>query len=195
MISFSSNLQNVMTRLSATLQSIDTAGMSKEMATTAVGMMRDRIHVQGKASDGSGIGTYSAGYVKVRTGNFGNSARVSRGKNKGNPKNAGTYVRGVNKGKPRPKYNRSGGTDVILSLTREMENDFGAFQGNKGWWAIGFIRNPNRSKKGTFTHVDIAENAERIYGKHIYSLSVDEQTAVDSVVDRYVVNAFNNSRP
>jgi hypothetical protein len=205
MIDFSSNLQNVIARIGTVLQSIDTDAMTKEMATTAVGMMHDRIHGQGKASDGSGIGTYSAGYMKVRTGDFGNSARVSRGNNKGNPKDAGTYARGAKKGKLRPNYHRAGSTDVILSLTREMENDFAGypqgsggtpkpFRSDNGNWSIGFIRNPNRSGKA-FTHMDIARNAERmLYGKPVYSLSADEQTAVDSVLEKYVVNAFN-SRP
>jgi hypothetical protein len=168
--------------------------MGQEMATTVIGMMRKRIHEDGKASDNSGIGTYSSAYMKVRTGNFRSSARVSRGKNKGNPKNAGTYVRGAKKGQMRPKYNRTTSTDVILSLTREMENDFGTMRLQRGVWAIGFIRNPNRSKKGKFTHIDIADNAESVlYNKPIYRLNTEEQTTVDLIAARYVINALNNT--
>jgi hypothetical protein len=188
-------MQSVIARVSSALQNIDVDAMTKEMATTTVGMMRDRIHGKGLASDGSGIGTYSAGYMNVRMGNFRNSGRVSRGKNKGKAKNAGTHVRGASKGSQRPKYNRSASTDVILSLTREMENDFGAFKNSDNNWSIGFIRNPNRGTGIKFTHVDIAQNAERIYGKHIYSLSGDEQTAIDLVLDRYLVNALKNQTP
>jgi hypothetical protein len=193
MIEFNSNLQSVMRRISTAIQSIDVEKMTGEMATSAAGMMRERIHEQGKASDGSGIGTYSPEYMKVRTGNFGNSGTYSRGKNKGNLKNAGVYARGQNRGNPRPKYNRSASTDVVLSLTREMENDFGAFKSSNGNWSIGFIRNPDRA--GDFKHSDIAKNAERIYGKHIYSLSKDEQTTIDSILDRFVVNAFRSTAP
>jgi hypothetical protein len=186
-------MQEVMTRIVKAIDSIDTDAMGRELATTVHGMMRKRIHEDGKATDGSGIGTYSAGYVKVRTGNFRNSGRVSRGANKGNPKNAGAYVRGANKGNPRPKYNRSANTDVVLSLTRDMENDFGTIKLQNGNWAVGFVKNPNRSKGGdAFTNMDIAKNAEsKLYKKPIYSLSRDEQTAVDSIVAEWVIKAFN----
>jgi hypothetical protein len=195
MIGFDSNLQSVMTRISTALQSIDTEKMTEEMATSVAGMMRKRIHEQGKASDGSGIGTYSPGYMKVRTGSFGNSGTYKRGKNAGNPKNSGTYARGKNRGNPRPKYNRSANTDVILSLTREMENDFGAFKSDGGNWSIGFVRN-SRKDGGEFKHSDIAKNAEdELYKKPVYSLSKDEQATVDSILDSFVVNAFNTTAP
>lgn len=185
-------MQDAVKRIRDALMSIDTDAMGREMATTVFPMMRKRIHEDGKASDGSGIGTYSAGYMKVRTGNFGNSARVSRGKNTGKLKNAGTYVRGANKGSARPKYNRSSNTDVILSLTREMENDFGTFKASNGNWAIGFIRNPNRSKTGKFSHVNIARNAEKMYGKPIYSLSSDERGVISLIVSKYVIRALGS---
>jgi hypothetical protein len=197
MIEFNSNLQSVMRRISTAIQSIDVEKMTGEMATEVGGMMRKRIHEQGKASDGSGIGTYSPGYMKVRTGNFGNSGTYSRGKNKGNLKNAGVYARGQKRGNPRPKYNRSANTDVVLSLTREMENAFGSFKSDDGNWAIGFVLNPNRSAGGeTFKHTDIAKKAEdELYKKPIYSLSKDEQTTIDSILDRFVVNAFRSTAP
>jgi hypothetical protein len=179
MIVHNNNLGAVITRIVVVLERIETEKMGREMATSVIGMMRDRIHGKGKASDGSGIGTYSPGYMKVRTGSF-------RGAN---------YVRGKNKGNPRKKYNRSGSTDVVLSLTREMENDFGIFKNSRGKWAIGFIRNPKRDG-GSFTHVKIARNAEsNLYGKRIYSLSKDEQSMVDSVLNRYITVAFSNTAP
>ncbi|MDR1595287.1 MAG: hypothetical protein LBS43_12525 [Prevotellaceae bacterium] len=194
MITIDSNMQSVVQRITNALMSIDADAMGKEMATTVHGMMRKRIHEDGKASDGSGIGTYSAGYMKVRTGVFGNSGRASRGKNKGKPKNAGTYVRGANKGKPRPNYHRTGSRDVILSLTREMENDFAAIRLDNGNWSIGFARNPKRGKNGGITHIGIARRAEsKLYNKPIYSLSADERTAIDLIVARRVTEAFNGS--
>ena len=77
--------------------------MLLEIANDIKANIIERVHTHGLASDGSKIGTYSKGYMKVRTGNF---------KSK-------EIVRGKNKGKPRIKHNWSASqTDVILNLHR-----------------------------------------------------------------------------
>jgi hypothetical protein len=106
--------------------------------------------------------------MKVRTGIYGNSARVSRGKNEGKLKDAGVYVRGAKKGTPRPKYNRTGDTKVILSLTRQMENDLVVIPINNGY-AVRFNNPLNFQKAGW---------AEQTYGKKIYSPTSEERTNV-----------------
>jgi hypothetical protein len=128
--------------------------------------------------------------MKIRTGTFRNSPKAAKGKNKGQPKNAGRYTKGKNRSAARPNYHRTGSTDVILSLTREMENDLGAFPVTGGW-AVGFIRNPVRNDDG-MKHSDLAEHFERMYGKRIYTLSPDERKTCAAITDRYVQNALNN---
>ena len=97
--------------------------------------MRERIHKEGKDADGSQIGTYSKGYMKVRTGEGYKDYTYKRdfkGKDKktgekidrkkGDVRPADVFVSGKDKHKPRPKYNRSDNDAVIASLTRSMEN-------------------------------------------------------------------------
>ena len=155
-------------------------GVCKEQAVETVGMFRKRIHQEGKASDGSQIGTYSIGYMKVRTGNYGNSGRVSRGENSGKLKNAGLYVRGAKKGSPRPKYNRTGDTQVILSLTRQMENDMTVIPIENGW-AVGY-NNPLNFKKAGW--------AEDKYRKKIFSLTTEERERVIGIAQTAIDNAL-----
>ncbi|WP_206197677.1 hypothetical protein [Terrimonas sp.] len=100
-------------------------------------MMTERIHKKGIASDGSQIGTYSPAYMKVRTGNYGNSTRYKRGAKAGRTKDAGVYSRGKNKGTPRPQYKRSADPKIVVSLTRGLENDWHTFPVKNGW-GIGF---------------------------------------------------------
>lgn len=65
----------------------------------------------------------------------------------------------------REAANRGRDTAVILSLTRQMENDLSAFPTDVGW-AIGY-QNAFNANKARF-------NEER-YGKVIFALSVEEE--------------------
>lgn len=44
----------------------DLPAISKELSTSMIAIIRERIHVQGKASDGSNIGDYDPEYEKLR---------------------------------------------------------------------------------------------------------------------------------
>lgn len=136
----------------------------RPMCFDLIDIMTKRIHIDGVASDGTQIGTYSPGYMKVRTGNYGNSARVTRGPNKGNLKNAGVITRGPNKGQPRPRYNRSNDTKVIVSLTRQLENNWSVIATQRGY-GIGFL-NPFNYQKARWV--------EAQKKKEIFSLSQAE---------------------
>ena len=188
MISINMNSDEILRRITQ-IQKLDTDRMTEEQATTIHAMMHARIFEDGKASDGSQIGTYSPAYMKIRTGNYGNSGRVSRGINKGDLKDSGVYTRGKNKGQKRTKHNVGSDTKVILSLTREMQGDLGVTPTKNGY-GIGFLRNPNRSESGTFTHIDIAMNAERMYGKRIFSMSNEEKGVANEIANRYINEAL-----
>lgn len=136
----------------------------REVALDLIPMIQDRIHVDGKAADGSQIGTYSNAYMKVRTGAFGNADKVSKGKNAGKLKNAGTATKGSGKGAARPKYNRSTDTKKIYSLTRQMENDYAVVAGEIGW-GIGFNNSHNADKARWVQAQD---------GKIVYDLTKEE---------------------
>jgi hypothetical protein len=107
----------------------------------------ERVHIKGLDSSGSPIGTYSPGYMAVRTGNYQNSKKVSRGVNKGKLKDSGTFTKGAETrvGLNRPNHHRTADTKVILSLTKQMENDLSVIDTETGY-GIGYL-NPLNYKK------------------------------------------------
>lgn len=170
------------------LNSIDKDSMLREIASSVMPMMKDRVHKQGRDADGSPIGTYSKDYMKVRTGNYPETV-LKRGKNKGQFRlkkekegQAGYFTKGPNKGQPRPRYNRSTDSAVILSLTRQMENDMQVIKTDNGY-GIGYSNQLNYNK---------AVWNEIRYKKDIWGLSVEELNIMESIAERYINNALND---
>ena len=125
--------------------------MLREVATTLAAEVRERVHEQGLDSNGQNIGTYSTNYMVKRTGSY-----------KTKPK----------KDTKRILYNRSNDTKVILSLTRQMENDFSTGAKNKnvskisGGYGIGWKNEINFKK---------AEWNETRYKRKIFNLTREEK--------------------
>ncbi|MDB5199144.1 MAG: hypothetical protein JWO92_1107 [Chitinophagaceae bacterium] len=160
MINYNSNI-NVIVK--AKLEQIQELRNNPDPVLRAVALavlpeFRHRIHVEGKDSSGGQIGTYSPGYMIVRTGAYKNADRKTKGTKKGELKNAGKYTKGLNikvfgtivedtskAGLSRPKYNRTSDTKVVASLTRQMENDESVVATGNGY-GIGFL-NPLNFKK------------------------------------------------
>lgn len=168
--------------------------VARAAANAVLPELRNRVHVQGKASDGNQIGTYSKGYMAVRTGNFGNSKRKRDGSFKEQKKkgDAGTFTKGSNKiplandggilkqskiGLNRPVYNRSSDTKVILSLTRMMEEDLKVMPSGNGY-GIGYSNSDNYNK---------AIWNEATYGKKILTkLTAEEVQLVKTTVEDFL---------
>lgn len=170
MIAFNSNGKEVLDAIKADLQGKaspqETDKLVRTIASTLTGMMRDRVHVQGKDANENQIGTYSPKYMKVRTNDY-KSAKI---------------VRGVNKGQARKKYNRTSDTKVILSLTRQMENDMAICERNPikipYGYAIGY-QNDFNFEKLTWL--------EKKYKKQILTkLSKNEEEVKDEIVNNYL---------
>ena len=159
MISISTNIPQVVDRLKIKLSAL--ADKDKVMRTVATGMLTAvslRIHADGVATDGGQIGTYSEGYMKVRTGNF-RTPEISRGKKKG---------------EVRPRYNRTNDTKVVISLTRQMEDDF-SIQPTQEGYGLGY-NNPDNFKKVAYV--------EHTYNKKIFALTENEKkVAVEIALD------------
>lgn len=169
-------------------QAIDT--LARNIAQMLLGDMRERIHEQGKKTDGAKIGTYSKGYMVVRTGNYKNAIRYKKGKNKGKIKNAGTFTDLVIRfdkntgvfsnyekiGTARPSYNRGSDTDIILSLTRQMENDWSIIPLGNATYGLGFKNSFNAQK---------AEWGEERYGR-VYGLTKEEKQSVVDEVNEWI---------
>lgn len=124
MIKITSNLGNVLGKLTAKLKAVaDPNGVLRDkllrtLATTAGAEMKFRIHIEGLKSDGTQIGTYSNSYLKIR----------------------------------QSRNNRTSDPKVILSATRQMENDF-FIKGQEpiktsNGYGLGFKNNAVYNSKG-----------------------------------------------
>lgn len=156
------------------------SNMYKELAVVMIPIIHERIHVDGKAADGSQIGNYTPEYMKVRTGIYPTNEKYKKGKKKGQSKAVGVYTKGKNKGAQRPQYNRTSDTKVVLSLTRQMENDYAAILGNISW-GIGFNNPINFDKAGW---------NEETYKKKIYALTNNELEFAEKTIAN-LVKEFN----
>ena len=184
MIAYHSNISQIVRLKVAQLKGLQNPDtMLRAVALAILPELRKRVHVDGKASDGSPIGTYSPGYMQLRTGNYQSSGRKTKGKDKGGLKNSGTHTRGVNKDSARPSYNRSADTKVILSLTQQMENDLSVMPAGRGY-GIGY-NNPLNYQKSQW-------NVET-YKKAIWQLSEGENELAIKVAASFVQETLNNS--
>lgn len=198
MINYNSNISAV---IKAKLEQIQALQNNPDQVLRTVAMavlpeLKNRVHVEGKDSSGNPIGTYSPGYMKVRTGNYQNAGRVSRGANKGKLKDAGKFTKGTNikifgtivedtskVGTARPRYNRTADPKVILSLTRQMENDLSVVPSGNGY-GIGYL-NPHNFQK--------AQWCEETYGKPILSkLTPAEKELVKKTAEEFTAEYLKN---
>lgn len=93
-INITSNLAEVLKRMTGTIENEIVNSTNTIMLTAATGVLSlvaYRIHTAGEKANGTPIGTYSPAYYKYR------------------------------QGKP---FNRTDSTSIVFSLTRQMENDF-----------------------------------------------------------------------
>lgn len=195
MINYSSNIEVVVNKTLDKIKELQNNPdpLLRTIALTVMPELKHRVHVDGKDSDGNQIGVYSPGYMKLRTGAYKNSPRVSRGKNKGKVQDAGRYTKGTNTkvfgtvveetskaGFPRPDYHRGPDTKVILSLTRQMENDLNVVATENHGYGIGYL-NPENFKKSQW--------CEETYKKPILSkltsgeIELSQQTAEEFTAD------------
>jgi hypothetical protein len=169
MIKIKSNISGVMRNVSSHMDALaNTQDMLRYVATNMIPEIRHRIHVEGKATDGNQIGTYSPGYLKLRTEGY-KSETITRGKGKGNPRTV-------------QSLNRESDSKVIISATRQLENDYAVIPTARGY-GIGF-KNPENAKK--------AEYCEETYNKPIFPMtSGEQQKAVALAVDYINRNRVN----
>lgn len=65
-IAVKTNLGDVSKRLSEKITALKSKDVTRPIATEVLDMMTERIHEEGKAADGSQIGTYNNRYLKLR---------------------------------------------------------------------------------------------------------------------------------
>lgn len=157
--------------------------LMREMAVSLAAQMRERIHERGQDSSGANIGYYTDEYMNIRTGVYANSGVYKRGEKAGQPKDSGKYTKGKNKGKPRIKYSRTNDRKVILSLTRNMENDFTLGKTNKeptkitNGYGIGWKQELNAK---------LATIHEQRYKKKIFTPTKTERLQIMKIANDFV---------
>ncbi len=180
MFNLNSNISEVFGEIALRIGTIRETVL-RDVATSMQPVVRDRIHTEGKAADGSDIGTYSKEYMSVRTGQYKSNGEVTKGKKKGEIRREGVYSKGEKKGTQRPKFNRTSDTKVILSLTRQMESDFSVQPTDDGY-GLGYNNSINFDK---------ATWAEARYKKKIFALTDQEKEMVIEIANTYSNNILN----
>lgn len=131
-INIKTNLTEVGDRLVEKLKKLqDREYLLRPVCVDLIDLMTKRIHIDGKASDGGDIGTYSHGYLKQRQ---------------------------------RKPYNRTSDSKIIVSLTRQLENDWSLIATKTGY-GIGFKNSFNMKK---------ARWVEQIKDKVIFHMTTGE---------------------
>lgn len=179
-ISITTNINQALKQLAGNFEMLlNKEYLLRPLAIETIPLMKERIHKEGRDSSEQQIGTYSAGYMVVRTGAYKNA----------NKKNAGAFQRGKNafsviatrKANMRPNYNRSNDTKVVISLTRQLENDWSVIGTAKGY-GIGFNNPFNKDKAGW---------VEETYKKIIFNLSPTEHQYITERLQELVNGAFD----
>lgn len=114
-----------------------------------IALMRKRIHIDGKASDGGQIGTYHPDYLRLR---------ISK------------------------KYNRKPDSQIIVSLTRQLENDWHVIPTARGY-GIGFLNKFNYDKAGY---------VESIKKRVIFKMTEQEKEYAVNKLQELVRDALNS---
>lgn len=146
---------NVIEKVYNLLQPGELDKLLRSAATAQQSEMHNRIHQRGEDSSENQIGTYSADYMQVRTGK-----------------------------KPAPdgrRYNRGGSTQVILSLSRQMENALTVVDTSTGW-GVGYQDAYNYKK---------AQDLETLrYRKPIFLQSKTDAEKVNITIQEFIANAL-----
>lgn len=147
MATIKTNIGEVTESINAKLAKLgDKEYIPRTLSFDLIDLMTKRIHIDGLAADGSGIGTYNKDYLSLR----------------------------------QKKYNRTSDNKIIVSLTRQLENDWSVIATDAGY-GIGFL-NPFNLQKARW----VEENK----GKKIFSLSGPEQQYINDTVTQLTKDAL-----
>ena len=160
--------------------------MEREVATTMVAEIGNRIHNQGKATDGSDIGTYSTKPIYVNPKNAAGKTFKTAGKNSaeskfknGKPRATRYFGGGYSEFKSTIGRNQLG--KVNLSLSGDMNQKFVVIPTEQGY-GVGWNEEEYKQR---------AEYFEKKYGKPIWSWSADEINIAIAICKEYISNAVS----
>lgn len=146
-LTVNTNLSEVLSNIGQAFETIfNNDYLLRPVATEVIPLMTERIHQNGKASDGTEIGTYSNSYLKYRE-----------------------------------KNKRGSSPKVIVSITRQLENDWSVLETPKGY-GIGFTNSFNADK---------LRWVEEVKGKNIGDLTQSEIDYAFTRINELVTDAFS----
>lgn len=190
MFRFKTNMGRVVSSLTTKLESFQTGGedydaLLRTVTTSMIGVVKNRIHEKGKASDGTVIGTYSKKptYISLSA-----SPRKFRPKGKnsnkavfknGNPRMSGYFSGGYEQFKTEIGRNQLG--TVNLSLSGQLNSQLTVVPTSRGY-GFGW---PDREK------LIRARALEKKYKKKIWALTEGERKQVSDITIKYFRNAIS----
>ena len=188
-IKVNTNLAEVSDRIRAKLEKMkDKEQLLRPLCFDLVELMTKRIHERGENASGSPIGTYSNSYLKYR----------GKGDSKNNVAPRGTDSK------------------VIVSLTRELENDWSVIATPKGY-GIGFKNSFNLEKarwveggyeshtvkahtrmintKDGVKKIEVSSYSNKGWSGHglIFSLTDDENKYASDFINEHVSNSLSSN--
>lgn len=180
MVTITTNIGEVTAELQAKLKALSNPELiPRTLAFDTIDLMTRRIHEEGKATDEGQIGTYSSNYMRLRTGAYKNAEKSNAGFfTKGAKATSDVKTRKLNSA--RPSYNRTNDTKIIVSLTRQLENDWSVIATDNGY-GVGFKNSFNLQK---------ARWVEEGKSKQIFSLSPSEIAYARETIAEMVTNAL-----
>lgn len=199
MITVKTNITDVLLPIAAKIEQLNPGGVLygnvlRTVATSMLGVVRTRIHEQGKAADGGDIGTYStkSTYISAKanpgkafkpTGKVnkaGNQfAKFQSGKKEGQPHTSKYFAGGYKEfrgeiGRPNDKVN--------LSLSGQMNNQLSIIATDNGGYGLGW---PNTEMYKR------SQALEAKYKKKIWALMEEETTQAAGVAQNVINDALS----
>lgn len=140
------NFDKVLLDLEALLNDVLKKEVTFQVANGMLAPVKERIHSEGKAGDGSEIGQYKNTYLNYRL-----------------------------------KQNRTSDTKIILSLTRQMENDFSVQAVGQNAYGLGYNNEENYNK---------AKYNDKRWNKEIFVLTKEEEEKAVQIAKKAFLDAF-----
>jgi hypothetical protein len=195
-ITVETNIDKLISSLKGDLSSLQKGGehyngILRQVATSTLGVMKMRIHEEGKASSGGDIGQYSTkpAYISINE-----PVRVSlrpigktkqstfkTGKKAGQDHKTRYFVNGYKEYKTAAGRNLLG--KVNLSLSGQLNSQFTVIPTNEGW-GLGWA---DKEK------LERAKGFEKKYSKPIYNLSQEELENIGKSVNDYLDAIFEGT--
>lgn len=183
MITVKTNISVVTASIIDKLHKLSSKDVTRQAAIDVLNLMSERIHEQGKAADGSLIGTYSVGYLKFRSQNGrGSDSKV-----------IASFTRQLSSALNVVATEKGYGIGVAVSGRNALDNFLNKKNKAKGTASslkIGKVKN-KKGKARPLSNNDLISFLEKQKGKKIWATTTDEKAHALNVVREEVRKILN----